>query len=110
MPAAVNVRADCKIGLLVRGLGRLALEDQNLAQSDQQRCNESEPSVTFHECLRGCRRWYYCMTVSMPGTMGIACAGHRISNEMFRAGSLSKPVALRRRDSGSLSNPRRVRG
>ena len=53
MPATVNVRADRNIGLLVRGLGRLALEDQNFAQSDQQRCNESEPSVTFHGCLRG---------------------------------------------------------
>jgi len=55
MPAAVNVRADCSIGLLRRGLGRLAPEDQNFAQSDQQRCYESEPSVAFHECLRECR-------------------------------------------------------
>jgi hypothetical protein len=41
--------------LLLRASGRLAIEDQNFAQSDQQRCNESEPSVGFHECLRECR-------------------------------------------------------
>ncbi|MGO9593585.1 MAG: hypothetical protein ACLQFF_05760 [Steroidobacteraceae bacterium] len=41
--------------MLLRASGRLAIEDQNFAQSDQQRCNESEPSVGFHECLRECR-------------------------------------------------------
>ena len=53
--AAATVRSCCSSGLLLRGSGRLAIEDPNFAHSDQQRGYESEPSVGFHEDLRECR-------------------------------------------------------
>jgi hypothetical protein len=94
MRAAANVRSSCRnIGLLLRGL-RLAIEEQNFAQSDQQRCNEREPSVRFHECLREYRllllsdELYQC-----PAQRVLRLPVHGISNEMLLACILSNPAA-----------------
>src|SRR2546429_2039240 len=54
MRAAAGACRCCNIGSLLRSSGRFAVEDQHFAHGDQQRCNESEPSVAFHECLREC--------------------------------------------------------
>src|SRR5712691_3244052 len=140
MHAAANVRACCNIGLRLRRSGRLAIEDQNFAQSDQQRCKENEPLVSFHECLRECplllslNQTYQC---PVDRLLRLPVLG--ISKEMLLACLLSNPAeasillqanapaALARNtesaaipsiarsplinsDSAPMSNPRRARG
>jgi hypothetical protein len=79
-----TVRSYCNIGLLLRASGRLTIEHENFAQSDQQRRNESEPSVGFHEFLRKCRllllltELYQC-----PVERVLRLPVHGISKEMF---------------------------
>src|ERR1700686_1809089 len=140
MRVAAHVCSCCNIGLLLRGVGHLAIEDQNFTQSDQQRYNESEPSVGFHECLRECRplvllnELYQC-----PVERVLRLPVHSISKKMLLACILLNPVVasippqanasaalatskesaaipriarspLMSSDSAPMSNPRRARG
>jgi len=48
MRADVEVRECRVVGLLLRGLARLAREDQHFAYCDKQCCNENDKSVAIH--------------------------------------------------------------
>src|ERR1700730_6194525 len=93
MHATANVRACCNTGLLLRSCGRLAIEDQNLAHSDQQRCNEDEPFVSFHECLRQCRLLLLSnQTYQCPVERVLRLPVHGISKEILLACILRNPT------------------
>src|SRR6202140_1830649 len=93
MHAAANVRAGCNVGLLLRRSGRLAIEDENFAHSDQQRCKENEPFVGFHECLRECRLLLMLnQTYQYPVERVLRLPVHGISNETLLACILGNPA------------------
>src|SRR6202521_1986333 len=140
MRAAANVRACCNIGLRLRRSGRLAIEEQNFAHGDQQRCDENDPFVSFHECLRECRLLLLSnQTYQCPVARVLRVPVHGISKEILLACILRNPATalmapqanapaalatnrqsaaipriaispLMNSDSAPMSNPRRARG
>ena len=82
---AVAIVRECRlVGLVLRGMARFAREDEDFAYRDEHCCNENEPPVAFHTCLRECcLPPFSARTLSVPRRASIAAGRLCISKEMF---------------------------